>query len=167
MIENPMVIGDYYADEMKADCTCEHCGEGWREDQYHGGWEGCNYDGGRCFGYPLHGNFCHDCIMDSSTPERAVAFVAHEVEHDDRWSSSGYTINSDILPRIIMWWMGGDIVATNCGGTLDKDACKAFYEAILRNEGSEQIEEIVKDLYADEYGEFLEEVEDGWHKEVK
>ena len=28
-------------------------------------------------------------------------------------------------------------------------------------------EEIVKDLYADEYGEFLEEVEDGWHKEVK
>ena len=166
MIENPMVIGEYYKD-TEPDIRCPHCDMGWTENR-DGGWDNDDYIGIKTYGHPLHGGYCEACIMDASTPARAQAFVAQEVAHDDNLYSHDYTIKCCVLPRILMWCMGANETARNNGGSLDVTSCKYWYQMLLADEdGAEQVEEAVKALYPEEYAEYLCDVEDGWHKEVK
>lgn len=77
MLENPMVMGDYYADITDEPAyTCPKCrrdwydlGDGWYESDmtiHH---------------YPLHGHGCVGCLWDGRTQEDAYRFL---LEQDER-----------------------------------------------------------------------------------
>lgn len=69
MLENPMVIGEYYDDPAPA-WTCPECGMDWYH--HHDMWECMEHIGSR---EPQHGKGCIVCALAKRTAEDAVAFA--------------------------------------------------------------------------------------------
>ena len=166
MIENPWVLTDYDPGP-DPDIECPHCGTGWYKDG-DGGYESDCYHSTHAYGDPIHGNFCEECIMKASTIERAAAFIDREVKKDDEKFRTSYQIKSTILPRLILASLGADEELLNSRGYMDAYSCKEIYHMQMKDRPDLwQIEDIVEELYPDEYAEFLMDVEDGKIKEVK
>lgn len=165
MLENGMVLGEYY-DEKDPDIECPHCGTGWYECST-GGWESDSYySRGKSYGHPMHGNYCDECILDSSTPKRAAAFIERQVREDDKKFRTSYQIKSTILPRLVLCNLGADRTAMESRGYVDAYSCKQIYATQMRDRPDLwETEDFLKEYYEEEYKEYLTECEDGWHKE--
>lgn len=77
MLENRMVIGDYYAPDPIPDYHCPHCGRDWYEtgiNRYE------DYDGYAVRGYPERGDRCTRCVWDERTILDAVDYLAEQGE---------------------------------------------------------------------------------------
>lgn len=161
MLENAMVLGDYYDFEPSPDTECPHCGTGWYRDDDGDTWES---DSKLSYGYPIHGGYCNACILDSSTPKRAIDWIARKSKEECKHKRM--QIKSSVIPRIILGWMGGNEDALNCRGYVGTGCCSYLLGLILENpEEQEQIEETVKDIYEEEYSEYLVDVAEGRIKE--
>lgn len=73
MLENRMVIGDYY-DDPEPDWTCPSCHAEWYN--HHDRWECLDHIGHR---EPQHGKGCIECELKKRTAQDAVAYAR---QHD-------------------------------------------------------------------------------------
>ena len=69
MLENPMVIGEYY-DDPEPDWTCPHCHTEWYHQYY--GWES---ESKIIHREPQHLGGCYLCALEKRTAKDAVAFA--------------------------------------------------------------------------------------------
>ena len=79
VLENPMTVGDYYADiTAEPVYTCPKCHTEWY-DIGDGRYESDGYMS--IHRHPKHGNGCMECLWDSRTQEDAYRFL---LEQDER-----------------------------------------------------------------------------------
>lgn len=71
MLENPMVIGEYYDDDSP-DWVCPHCHTEWYEGSF--GWES---ESKYIHREPMHMDGCYLCELEKRTAKDAVAYAKH------------------------------------------------------------------------------------------
>lgn len=82
MLENPMVMGDYYADiTVEPAYTCPKCRQDWYEVS-DGRYESDGYMA--IHRHPAHGHGCMECLWDSRTQQDAWQYLMEQDESDKR-----------------------------------------------------------------------------------